>query len=181
MLNATTRKRLEKAQKGQSLVEMAISMVLLTMILSAVIDLGRLWFTYLALEDAVGEAALFMSVFPYCVKADSPDPTRPLEVDPCADPDNAEWRARNAVTNSAGSVLDWQYVVFDPDDNHYVFYQGEDLNGDPIIMVGDDFMIAMDYKFYLISPFVPVTAGGFNPFTLRVEAWQSIIRENTSG
>ena len=99
MVKGSTRERLEKAQAGQSLIEMAIGMVLLTMIMSAVIDLGRLWFSYLALEDAAGEAALFLTIFPYCAESTDIDPHHTSDPTFCADPDNAKFRAQHAMGN----------------------------------------------------------------------------------
>jgi Flp pilus assembly protein TadG len=72
-----------KSERGQSLVEMALTLPILLLILSGLIDLGRVYFTYVALEDVVGEAALYLSINPDCIKA---DPALPK----CADPNNAE-------------------------------------------------------------------------------------------
>jgi hypothetical protein len=47
-----------KAQKGQSLVEFSLGLVFLLIIVSGLIDLGRLYFTHVALEDAAGENGL---------------------------------------------------------------------------------------------------------------------------
>ena len=40
-----------QAEKGQSLVEMAISFMVFVFLISGLIDFGRLYFTYVALED----------------------------------------------------------------------------------------------------------------------------------
>jgi hypothetical protein len=186
MFQAATKERLNKAQKGQSLVELSVSMVLMVMIVSAVIDLGRLWFTYLALEDAVGEAALFLSVFPYCVTPDSVDKYHdnpPSDVTFCENPDNAQYRARHAIGED---MIQWDRVHFEPDNpdpdiaEQYIRFSGIDLNGDPIIQVGENFMVAMEYDFHFISPFLPSDIA-FYGLKLRVEAWQTLIRENTTG
>jgi len=89
------KRRAGKAQRGQSLVEFSLTAIIIIMILSGLLDLGRLWFIYIALEDGAGEAALFLAINPTCETAAD-----------CPDPNNAEWRARH----SAGGVLDWSTV-----------------------------------------------------------------------
>jgi hypothetical protein len=184
MFKAATKERLNKAQKGQSLVEMAISMVLLTMMVSGVIDLGRLWFSYVALEDAAGEAALFLSIFPYCAEADDDDPYQP-DANDCEDPDNAVFRAQNAMGNNFIG-FSWDQVTFEPDTsvcpNHYLDFQGCDpYTNTPIIEVPERFTVRLDYKFHLISPFIPQLTEGATYINLTAVASQQIIRENTSG
>lgn len=49
-------------EHGQSLVEIAISITFLTMLVAGVVDLGRAFFTYIALRDAAQEGAAFASV-----------------------------------------------------------------------------------------------------------------------
>lgn len=51
-------------EKGQSLLEMAFAIIVLLMLLAGIIDLGRLFFTYIALRDAAQEGAVFGSICP---------------------------------------------------------------------------------------------------------------------
>lgn len=51
-------------EKGQSLVEMAIALVILLLLVGGIVDLGRAFFTFMALRDAVQEGALYGSVNP---------------------------------------------------------------------------------------------------------------------
>lgn len=53
-----------KQEKGQSLVEFAVSLVLILIILGAAVDLGRLFFYYISLRDAAQEGALYGSAYP---------------------------------------------------------------------------------------------------------------------
>ena len=53
-----------KLEKAQSLTEMALSMVVLLLLVGGVVDLGRAFFTYMALRDAVQEGALYGSINP---------------------------------------------------------------------------------------------------------------------
>ena len=49
-------------EKGQSLVEIVLTITFLTMLIAGVVDLGRAFFTYIALRDAAQEGAAFASV-----------------------------------------------------------------------------------------------------------------------
>ena len=53
-----------KKEKGQSLVEFAVSFVVIVMILVAVADFGRAFFTWLAMRDAAQEGAVYGSICP---------------------------------------------------------------------------------------------------------------------
>lgn len=51
-------------EKGQSMAELAVSLVLLLIILAGVVDLGRILFVYIAMRDAAEEAAVYGSINP---------------------------------------------------------------------------------------------------------------------
>jgi Flp pilus assembly protein TadG len=53
-----------KSERGQSFIELGLSMVFLLVLLSGVMDLGRVIFTYIALRDAVQEGAAYVGAFP---------------------------------------------------------------------------------------------------------------------
>ena len=52
------------AERGQSLIEFTISMVLVLFLLTGLVDLGRAIFAYMALRDSAQEGATFGSVNP---------------------------------------------------------------------------------------------------------------------
>lgn len=54
----------QKGQKGQSFLELALSLVFLLILLSAVIDLGWAFFTLIALRDSAQEAATAAAICP---------------------------------------------------------------------------------------------------------------------
>ncbi len=56
--------KLRKGEKGQSLMELAISFVVIFIILAGMVDLGRMYFHYIAMRDAAQEAASYGAVFP---------------------------------------------------------------------------------------------------------------------
>lgn len=92
-------------EKGQSLVELTLSIMALLIILAGVVDLGNMFFQYMAMRDAAQEGASYASIYPgSCsniearIRADlhNPDPADvqiEILVDgvPCASagPDNA--------------------------------------------------------------------------------------------
>jgi hypothetical protein len=54
----------EKSQKGQGLVEFAISVTFLLALLASVVDLGYIFFVYISLRDAVQEGAAYGAIRP---------------------------------------------------------------------------------------------------------------------
>ncbi len=56
--------RIRKSEKGQSLVELGVSMVVVLILLSGLVDLGRAVFTLLAMQDAAEEGLVYGVGFP---------------------------------------------------------------------------------------------------------------------
>ncbi len=54
----------KKSERGQSLVELAISLVVLLFLLSGVVEFGIAFFQFIQLRDAAQEGALFASINP---------------------------------------------------------------------------------------------------------------------
>ena len=54
----------KQLEKGQSMVELAVSFIVLMILLAGVVDLGRLAFYYIAMRDAAQEGASYASIFP---------------------------------------------------------------------------------------------------------------------
>lgn len=81
----------EKQQRGQSLAEFVVILPLLLLILSGLLDLGRLYFAYVAVTDVAGEGASFASAFlpasggPCPAPADLACPYDPSNPDPAGD------------------------------------------------------------------------------------------------
>jgi Flp pilus assembly protein TadG len=51
-------------ERGQSFAEFAISLVVLLILIAGIVDLGRAFFTYIALRDAAQEAAIYGAINP---------------------------------------------------------------------------------------------------------------------
>jgi Flp pilus assembly protein TadG len=119
------------SQKGQSLVEMAIMMVVLLIILGGVLDLGRMYFTYLALQNAAGEGAAYGAINPEW--EDNGDN---------ADPDNITYRVQ---TESTGSLIDWSNTLVDVTV--------------PTIAGGSPLTVSVTYTYTVITPMIQVITG----------------------
>lgn len=74
------RKRFSQKEKAQSLTELAISFTFLMLLLAGAVDLGRIFFTMIQLQDAAQEGAIYGST----------DPTNSSEI---------ELRVRNTSNN----------------------------------------------------------------------------------
>jgi Flp pilus assembly protein TadG len=61
---ATMKKLTRKTERGQSLVELAISLVVILFLLSGVVEFGIAFFQFITLRDAAQEGALFGSIKP---------------------------------------------------------------------------------------------------------------------
>ena len=58
-----------RGEKGQSLVELALIIVLVLVLLAGVVDLGRMMYEYLTMRDAAQEGAGYASIYPnYCLE-----------------------------------------------------------------------------------------------------------------
>jgi len=55
---------INRNERGQSLVELAISFMIIMFLLSGAVDLGRAFFTYVAIRDAAQEGATYASTNP---------------------------------------------------------------------------------------------------------------------
>lgn len=149
-----TKTSANNAERGQSLVEFAFTAMILVILLSGIVDLGRLYYIYVALEDAAGEAALFLSVAPTC-----PTEASGLAGE-CDHPNNAEWRARHA---GGGALLDWAdaYIITDVPD---------------VPVIGDTVEVSIQYDFNALTPFVTNLLEN-RPLTLTAIAAQIIVSE----
>lgn len=75
-------------EQGQSMVEFLLVLPILMLILSGLLDLGRIYFTFIALEEAAAEAALYLAIRPECANDNGKEQ--------CAAPNNALYRAESA-------------------------------------------------------------------------------------
>lgn len=74
-------------EKGQSLVELAVSITFLIILVAGVVDLGHAFFVYMGMRDAAQEGVVYGAMFPnQCeqiikrIKDTSPDPNFDFDV-----------------------------------------------------------------------------------------------------
>jgi Flp pilus assembly protein TadG len=56
--------RIKKSEEGQSLIELGVSLTVLLIILVGVIELGMLFFQYIAMREGAQEGAVYASIYP---------------------------------------------------------------------------------------------------------------------
>ncbi|MGA9531829.1 MAG: TadE/TadG family type IV pilus assembly protein [Anaerolineales bacterium] len=76
------------SQRGQSLTELALTLTILLTLMAGVLDIGRAYYTYLALRDAAAEGAAYGSF----------DPSNNAEI---------ELRVRRESPPALGGMIDW--------------------------------------------------------------------------
>jgi len=139
-------------ERGQSLVEFALMLPVLLIMLMGTLDIGRMYFAYIAIQNAAGEGALYAAIHPDCVRAsDGPQ---------CADPNNAEFRA---IHESPGGAVDWTRVTIEA--------EPADRSG---LREGDPIAIQVRYQYDILTPVIsPLVEDGKLGLTAR--AVQNVI------
>ncbi len=143
--------QLSRDERGQSLVEFALMFMVITIILMGILDLGRLFFAYIALQNATGEGAAYAAINPLCPSAATSAA--------CSDPNNVEWRTRN---ESPAGIVSMDKV------NVAVIY---DTRG---ITMGLPVTVSTTYNFRLAT-FVIASIVRSNVLPLRAQASSSIM------
>ncbi len=124
-----SKKLAPQRERGQSLIEFTfMSMVIMTL-LAGVLDLGRAYFTWLALQDAAGEGASYGSVYPTRVTGN--------------DPNNITYRVRNAAPT--GLLVDMQNADVDVETTG--------------LTPGDKITVTVTADYQLLTPFVGAIVG----------------------
>lgn len=120
-------------EKGQSLVELGISITILIFLLSGMVEFGMIFFQFVQLRDAAQEGALYGSITPSASDAD------------------IAFRAKGASNSPIDLYNDpaLQVLVEYPDDN-----------GIPKVCEGDGIKVTMIYSHRIFMPFLPALIGG---------------------
>ncbi|CAG0936625.1 hypothetical protein TFLX_05507 [Thermoflexales bacterium] len=131
-----------RSERGQSMVEMALMMTILLVVLSAVLDLGRGFFSFIAIQNAAAEGALYAAINPRCRNAD---------VTGCTDPNNVLFRARHE--SPEGLVDKQRMTVAVSCDDGATCGTGALIEGRPIT-------VTVIYQFQMLGPFSGVLPDG---------------------
>jgi Flp pilus assembly protein TadG len=171
-------KRTQKKEFGQALVETAITMPVLILILSGLLDLGRIYYTYIALEEAGAEAARYLAIEPEC--ASSTDPNTSVAGNPCADPNNAIYRAKRAGNDEFDVTLSTWNIPYDADAIAAGFDDPFSQCGG-VVSIGCVVTVQLSYPYEFITPGISAIANnvsGGNGLTLTVQATEIMVYED---
>ena len=145
------RNRWRRSEAGQSLVEFAAGVMVLIILLSGVLDIGRAFMTFVAIENGAGEGAVFASMHPTWVEeGDAPEGA-------ADDPNNITYRAMH---ESPTFLVDWSQASID-------VYS-------PVITTGYPITVTVTYSYPLLTPFVSQLVGG-GILPLRASATEMIL------
>lgn len=149
-----TFRRPAQAQRGQSLVEMALMMTIILVILSAVIDLGRGFFSYVAIYNAAAEGALYAAINPWCPTSAQPG---------CDAPNNVIYRAQHESPSGLVDNARMEVNVIYNDGTRCA--AGAACSPASAAMVeGTPVTVTVVYRMNMIGPFSPTFPNGEVPF-----------------
>ncbi len=115
-------------ERGQSLVEFTLMVSIAMILMLGMLDLGRAFFTFLAMQDAAGEGASFAAVHPIWRTSANQ-----------ADPNNITYRVRNSAPT--GTLVDMNTATVTVTDDG-------DTN------IGSLITVTMTADYQLVTPFV---------------------------
>lgn len=151
----------KKREQGQSLVEFAITLPVLLLIMSGLLDLGRAYYTFIALEEAVAEAALYLAISPDCPDDDTngDDTVDSSDLSKCVNPNNARYRAENSGNAEFDSdITEWN-IPYDSAAIDACVNTGGDFPNcwdDPFpqscTSIGCNVLVQVEYPFEILTP-----------------------------
>jgi hypothetical protein len=150
MKRATMKKN--KKERGQSLVELAVSLVLLLLLLSGAVEFGMAFFQFIQLRDAAQEGALYGSI--------NPNAQGPIET-----------RARGA-SSSPIDLTNTSLVTID------VLARDKTTNNFKALTSaceGDGLYVRMKYQHKIFMPFMSAVLGGRTYIPLSAEVTDTIL------
>ena len=152
------RRESSEGETGQSLVEFAAFLTVLLIVAAGVLDLGRAYFTLVAIEHAAGEGALFASYHPeWITEGDVPISYRVPTGTATAEIDNITYRALHESPSGLVNLTGAAVGV-----------------AAPTIDVAEPITVTVTYSYSLLTPFINVLVGdGILP--LQASAVQIIV------
>jgi uncharacterized repeat protein (TIGR01451 family) len=154
-----TRPSHHRRSRGQSLVEFALVAPIILLLMALAIDFGRLFYAYVAVENAAKEGAVYGAQNPICAT----DANATL----CPDPQNVQWRVLNEAANLPGlraSLIECRERVSG------IAYG--DLRS---CKDGDMYVVDAAYSFRLVTPILNSVMG--SGLTLRSESQAVVLNE----
>jgi len=162
-------KRKRQSQQGQSLIEFALTLPILVLILSGLLDLGRAYFTFIALEEAAAEGALYLAIDPAC-------PSESASGFECDNPNNALYRANSSGNNEFDPTIAQWNIPYDS------IRQGDanfiDPRVDECSNIGCTLAVQVRYPYDFLTPGMEALATqvlGDDGLILEVAAYQLVV------
>ena len=132
------------SEDGQSLVEIALTLTIAIIILSGILDLGRVYFAYLALQDAAAEGAAYGLINPtWQYPPGHPLASTSPYTNTNINPNNIFYRAQNEAPEGIVNLISTTVTT-------------EVLFPTP----GNKITVSVSYDYNLITPIVQLFAGG---------------------
>ncbi len=143
--------------RGQSVVELALILPVMLLLLAAAIDLGRLFYSYVAVENAAKEGAFFGSRNPLCDDGTNAN---------CQNPNNVIWHVQNEAPNIGSQFTttvacrDLANTLVAPINN---------------CLDGFKYQVTVTYPFRLVTPIIGNLLG--DTLTLHSEAQATVVND----
>jgi hypothetical protein len=139
------------SESGQSLVEFVGFVTVLLIILGGVLEIGRAYFAYVAIENGAGEGALFAAYHPTWIDQSLSDGDQP-------EFENIIYRTTH---ESPSGIVDWSLARVT-------------VEQPPTLAVGQPITVSVTYSHTLLTPFINIVSDdGILP--LRARATQLIL------
>jgi Flp pilus assembly protein TadG len=148
--------------RGQSVVEFALVLPILLLLLAATVDFGRLFYAYVAVQNAAKEGALYGARSPLCDDATNVN---------CPNPNNVAWH----VTNEASNLKDSNGVSLLSSTVACRDTAGTLVAPINNCLDGYTYQVTVTSPFRLITPLLSTIIG--QNITLRAEAQSTVVAD----
>lgn len=136
-----------KSERGQSLVEFAVSLTIILWLLAGAVEFGIALFQYIQLRDAAQEGALYGSINPTDVNG-----------------------VRARVREASSSPIDLANPTILPDANIQISYP------DGSSCVADGIKVRVEFDHQIFMPFATLFTGGATTINIGVEVTDTILQ-----
>ena len=143
-----------KSERGQSLVEFAISLVVILWLLAGAVEFGIALFQYIQLRDAAQEGALYGSINPPASAGDT-------------NYQNIEDRVKAASNSPINLASDLNVVI--------------KITWSNSACVADGLTVRVEYPHKLFMPFATLFTGGNDTINLGAEVTDTILNSKNAG
>jgi PKD domain/TadE-like protein len=138
------RLRRPRHRRGQSVVEFALVLPIILVLIAGAIDVGRLFFGYVTIENAAKEGAFYGATNPTC----------DISKAGCVDPQNVTWRLGQDLSGLTGTSSSFRCLS-----------PSGTVKTTSTCAEGDTYEVSVSYPFGLITPIASSIVG--NSLTLR--------------